>query len=121
MESLCNQIYSDLNRVSELQGDMNRTFNRIPFSPESWDYFVLKLCGGFGLTLHLLDERLLKYRLTSAMARTKFGVSQTVELVRIDDTTTLEDLRRPSEHPWGNYCGRRSSKKSNVEAQVQAA
>jgi hypothetical protein len=76
-----------------LQGDVNRTFNRIPFSPESWDYFVLKLCGGFGLTLHLLEERLLKYRLTSSMYRTKFAVSQTVELVRIEDMTTLENLR----------------------------
>jgi hypothetical protein len=72
---------------------MNRTFNRIPFSPESWDYFVLQLCGGFGLTLHLLEERLLKYRLTSSMHRTKFGVSQTVELVRVDDTASLDNLQ----------------------------
>jgi hypothetical protein len=93
MESLCNRIYSDLNRVSELQGDVNCTFNRIPFSAESWDYFVLKLCGGFGLTLHLLEEQLLKYRLTSSMHRTEFGVSQTVELVRVDDTATLDNLR----------------------------
>jgi hypothetical protein len=94
MESLHNQIYSDLNRVSKLQGDINCTFNCIPFSPKSWDYFfVLKLCGGFGLTLHLLEERLLKYRLTCAMYRTKFGVSQTVELVRIDDMTSLENLQ----------------------------
>jgi hypothetical protein len=93
LESLRNRIYSDLNRVSELQGDVNRTFNRIPFSSESWDYFVLKLCGGFGLTLHLLEERLLKYRLTNSMYRTKFGVSQTVELVRVEDTTSLENLR----------------------------
>jgi hypothetical protein len=93
LETLRNQIFSDLNRVSKLQGDMNRTFNRVPFSPDSWDYFVLKLCGGFGLTLHLLEEQLLKYRLTSSMHRTKFGVLQTVELVRVDDTTTLENLR----------------------------
>jgi hypothetical protein len=31
MESLRNRIYSDLNQVSELQGDVNCTFNRIPF------------------------------------------------------------------------------------------
>jgi hypothetical protein len=93
LETLRNQIYLDLNQVSKLQGDMNRTFNCIPFSPESWDYFVLKLCGGFGLTLHLLEEQLLKYRLTCAMSRTKFGVSQTVELVRIDNTTTLDNLQ----------------------------
>jgi hypothetical protein len=92
MENLRNRIYSDLNQVSELQGDVNRTFNRIPFSPKSWDYFVLKLCGGFGLTLHLLEERLPKYRLTSSMYRTKFAVSQTVELVRVDNTTSLENL-----------------------------
>ncbi len=93
IESLRNQIYSDLNQVSKLQGDMHGTFNRILFSPQSWDYFVLKLCGGFGLTLHLLEERLLKYRLTNSMYRTKFGVSQTVELVRVEDTTSLENLR----------------------------
>jgi hypothetical protein len=64
IESLRNQIYSDLNRVSELQGDINRTFNRIPFSSESWDYLVLKLCGGMGLTLHLFEDRASKYRIT---------------------------------------------------------
>jgi hypothetical protein len=53
MEYLRNQIYSDLNRVSELHGDANRTFNRISFSSKSWDYLVLKLCGGLGLMLHL--------------------------------------------------------------------
>jgi hypothetical protein len=28
---------------------------------ESWDYLVLKLCGGMGLTLHLYDEQTSKY------------------------------------------------------------
>ena len=93
LEYLRTQIYSDLNRVSELQGDANRTFNRIPFSSESWDYLVLKLCGGMGLTLHLYDERTSKYRIRHDMYRTNFFTTQTVELVRIDDATSLESLR----------------------------
>jgi hypothetical protein len=93
MENLRNQIYSDLNRVSELQGDVNRTFNRIPFSSESWDYLVLKLCGGLGLTLHLYDERTSKYRIRHDMYRTKFCSTQTVELVRIGDAASLDSLR----------------------------
>jgi hypothetical protein len=44
MENLRNRINLDLNRVSELQGDYNCTFNCIPFSSESWDYLVMKLC-----------------------------------------------------------------------------
>jgi hypothetical protein len=68
MESLRNQIYSDLNRVSELQGDTNRTLNRIPFSSESWDYLVMKLCTGIGgLALHLLEEQASKYRIRHDM------------------------------------------------------
>jgi hypothetical protein len=82
IESLRNQIYSDLiAQVSELQGDINRTFNRIPFSSESWDYLVLKLCGGMGLTLHLFEDRATKYRITHDMYKTKFFVVHTVELV----------------------------------------
>jgi hypothetical protein len=83
IEYLRDRIYSDLNRVSELQGFVNRTFNRIPFSSESWDYLVMNLCGGFGLTLHLYDEKISKYRIRHDLYQTKFLSTQTGELVRM--------------------------------------
>jgi hypothetical protein len=109
-----------LNQVSEIQGDTHGTFKRIIFSPESWDYFVLKLCGGFGLTLHLLEERLLKYRLTCTMSRQENKVRRFTN--RWAGQNWWQDkLRKSLEHPWRNYCIRCLSKKSNLEAQVQAA
>jgi hypothetical protein len=94
MESLRNRIYSDLNQVSELQGDINHTLNHISFFSESWDYLVLKLCGGMGLTLHLFEEQATKYCTQHDMYQTKFSVAQTVELVQIEDMASLKTLCR---------------------------
>jgi hypothetical protein len=115
IEYLRNQIYSDLNRVSKLQGDANGTFNRIPFSSESWDYLVSKLCGGLGLTLHLYDERTSKYGIRQDMYRTKFFTMQTVELVQIDDTASLDNLHSIlGETIAYGICAKRATKKRKL-------
>jgi hypothetical protein len=45
------------------------------------------------LTLHLYEEHSSNYQIRHNMYRIKFFITQTVELVRIDDTTSLEFLR----------------------------
>jgi hypothetical protein len=48
LEYLRTPIYSDWNQVSKLQGDVNHTFNFIPFSSKSWDLFSTKVVWWHG-------------------------------------------------------------------------
>ena len=93
IEALRSQIYADLNRRGELQGELAKTFNNIPFTWESWGYLKFKL-HRLGIPLvQALTNRYFLHRLTHDMKRTKFAVSEDVDVMRFSDETQFASLR----------------------------
>jgi hypothetical protein len=95
IKRLRTRLYLDLNRRGELQGEYNRTYNAIPFSPESWAYFKIKLCARLGVQLpRPLKQRIFKYRLDEGMSKMKYQIPmESVELIRIETEADLVSLR----------------------------
>jgi hypothetical protein len=79
---LRSQIYSDLNRRGEQQGELAKTFNNVPFACESWAYLKFKLGDRLGIPVKPLTNRYFLHRLTHDMKRTKFSVSEDIDVMR---------------------------------------
>ena len=92
VEALRSQIYADLNRRGEQQGELAKTFNNLPFACESWSYLKFKL-DRLGIPLQPSTNRFFLHRLTHDMKRTKFAVSEDVEIMRFSDETQFASLR----------------------------
>jgi hypothetical protein len=92
IETLRSQIYADLNRRGEQQGELAKTFNNVPFAWESWSYLKFKL-HRLGIPLQPSTNRYFLHRLTHDMKRTKFAVSEDVEVMRFSDETQFASLR----------------------------
>ena len=69
-----------MNRRGELQGELEKTFNNIPFTWESWEYFKFKL-HRLGIPVQPLTNRYFLHRLTHDMKRTKFAVLEDVDVI----------------------------------------
>jgi hypothetical protein len=93
IETLRSQIYADLNRRGEQQGELTKTFNHIPFAWESWFYLKFKLSDRLGIPVQPLKNRFFLHRLTHDMKRTKFAVLEDVDVMRFSDETQLVLLR----------------------------
>jgi hypothetical protein len=93
IEALRSQIYADLNRRGEQQGELTKTFNHVPFTWESWRYFKFKLSDRLGIPVVPLTNRFFLHRLTHDMKRTKFAVSEDVDVMRFSDESQLISLR----------------------------
>jgi hypothetical protein len=83
-----------LNRKGELQEEFNRTYNPIPFSSESWMYFMYKLCGCLGVEWpRTVKQRIFKYRLDEGMSKTS----------GIDSNRKQRRLRKATIGSWNDY------------------
>jgi hypothetical protein len=90
IEALRARMYLDLNRRSELQGDVAKTYNCIPFSAETWAYFKWKLDD---FEVKPIRKKVFFYGLTRQMKRIKLQVNSYIELLRIDTSEGMESLR----------------------------
>jgi hypothetical protein len=93
LEALRTQIFNDLNRRSELQGDINKTFNHVAFSSESWNYLKWKLSNLSGMAVTTLPVKSFSHRLTHDMKRIKLAVCEHMDIVRVDNETNAAHLR----------------------------
>jgi hypothetical protein len=93
LEKLRSRLNFDLSQMGELQGDFGRTYNPIGFSPETWDYLKFKLSNRFRIAVHLLNKRNFVHRLTHGIKRCKLEVPSDVQMIRIENPTSLEILR----------------------------
>jgi hypothetical protein len=93
IETLLSQIYADLNRRGEQQGQLAKTFNNIPFAWESWAYLKFKLHDGCGIPVHTLGNRYFLHRLTHDLKRMKCAVSEDVDVMRFSTETQFDSLR----------------------------
>jgi hypothetical protein len=93
IETLRSQIYFDLNRRGEQQGELTKTFNHLPFTWESWQYLKFKLSDCLGIPVVPLTNRFFLHRLTHDLKRTKFAVWEDVDVMRFSDESQLVSLR----------------------------
>jgi hypothetical protein len=93
LERLRSRLNFDLSQMGELQGDFGRTYNPIGFSPETWDYLKFKLSARYRIPVHLLNKRNFVHRLTDGIKRCKLEIPSDVQLIRIENPTTLDILR----------------------------
>jgi hypothetical protein len=66
-EALRSQIYANLNRRGEQQGELMKTFNHVPFTWESWRYFKFKLSDCLGMLVVPLTNHFFLHRLMHDM------------------------------------------------------
>jgi hypothetical protein len=93
IETLRSQIYADLNRRGEQQGELTKTFNHIPFAWESWAYLKFKLSDRLAIPVRPLTNRFFLHRLTHDMKRTKFAVLEDADVMRFSDEAQFGALR----------------------------
>ncbi len=93
IETLRSQIYADLNRRGEQQGELTKTFNHIPFAWESWAYLKFKLSDRLDIPVRPLTNRFFLHRLTHDMKRTKFAVVEDAYVMRFSDEMQFASLR----------------------------
>ena len=82
-----------MNRRGELQGELTKTFNHIPFAWESWAYLKFKLSDRLAIPIRSLMNCFFLHRLTHDMKRTKFAVLEDTGIMRFSSESHLTALR----------------------------
>jgi hypothetical protein len=93
IETLRSQIYADLNRRGEQQGELTKAFNHIPFAWESWAYLKFKLSDRLDIPLRPLINRFFLRWLTHDMKCTKFAVVEDADVMQFSDEMQFASLR----------------------------
>jgi hypothetical protein len=93
IETLRSQIYPDMNRRGEQQGELTKTFNHIPFAWESWAYLKFKLSDCLDIPVQPLTNRFFLHWWTHDMKRTKFAVVKDADVMQFSDEMHFASLR----------------------------
>jgi hypothetical protein len=93
IETLWSQIYANLNRRGEQQGELTKRFNHIPFAWESWAYLKIKPSERLSIPVLRLTNHFFLHRLTHDMKRTKFAVLKATNIMQFSSERHLIALR----------------------------